>query len=182
MNGWDTAAGRWLLKACTRGAGLGAARASDCTLTGARLSLSGAIQQKPSAAAAPQVPESLPAGAEARVAFLPHSPPLLLFASPCLGAAALLFDAAAGTQLRALQLPAPATSLAASPRGGWVAFGLESGDVMVADAEGEASALLTGHVRAAGALAFAAGGELVSGAGDSMWVWQPDPARGRARQ
>ena len=128
-----------------------------------------------------QVPDSLPPGAEARLAFLPHNPRLLLFSSPCLGTAALLFDAAAGVQLRALQLPSPAASLAAAPRGGWVAFGMESGDVLVADAEGEASAVLSGYVRAVRALAFGAGGELVTGAGDSMWVWQPDPTRGRWR-
>ncbi|KAI8472679.1 MAG: hypothetical protein J3K34DRAFT_519551 [Monoraphidium minutum] len=129
----------------------------------------------------PEVPESLPPGAEARLAFLPHNPRLLLFSSPCLGAAALLFDAAAGAPLRQLALPAPVASLAAAHRGGWVALGLEDGSVVVADAEGEASAALCGPIRAVRALAFGARGELVAGAGAGMWVWQEDAARGLRR-
>lgn len=127
----------------------------------------------------PQVPDSLPQGVEPRVVFLPHSPRLLLFSSPCLGATALLFDAAANRPLRTLALPAPAAALAAAPCGRYIAFGMENGGVLVADTEGEASVELSGHIRPVRALAFGAGGELVSAAGEAMWVWQPDASRAR---
>jgi hypothetical protein len=131
-----------------------------------------------------QVPDALPPGAESRLAFLPGSPALLLFTSPCLGPAALLFDAAAGRPLRRIALPCAAASLAASPCGGAAAFGLEDGGVaLLADPLGGGAgpaAALRGHARAVRAVAFAAGGRLVSGAGDAMWVWRPGGALGGA--
>jgi hypothetical protein len=123
-----------------------------------------------------QVPDSLPAGIEARLAFLPGHPHLLVFSSPCLQSDALLFDAAARAPLRTLALSAPPAALAASPCGGLLAFGLADGRVLLADAErAGAAAVLTGHVRGVRAVAFAGGGGgrlLVSGAGDVAMVWR----------
>jgi hypothetical protein len=126
------------------------------------------------------VPTVLPPGVESRLQFLPSAPHLLLFSSPCLGAAALLYDTAAGAPLRSFALPAPPASLAASPCGRLVAFGLADGALLLADPTGDACAALTGQAGPARALAFAgAGGRapLVSAAGEVLWVWHADALR-----
>lgn len=140
----------------------------------------------------PQVPDSLTPGLEARLAFLPASPHLLAYTSPCLGREALIYDYKSRQPLRTLQLPSPPASLAvpACPQAvrcrssaiqsvqagkqGLVAFGLQDGGVLVADSEAEASTVLTGAARAVSAVAFGARGRVVAGAGDLMWVWQRD--------
>lgn len=112
------------------------------------------------------------------LAFLPHSPRLLAFASPCLGAAALLYDAVAGAPLRVLAVPAPVASLAVSPCGGLLALGLTDCSILMADTEGAASLALKGHSAPVAALAFADGGAaLASAAGDVMWLWPRDALR-----
>jgi hypothetical protein len=121
-----------------------------------------------------QVPPTLPPGVESRLAFLPSATHLLLFTSPCLGAAALLFDAAAGAPLRSFALPAPPAALAACPSGGLLAFGLADGGLLLADALGESFALLTGQAGAVAALAFAGCGRsqrLLSVSGEVLWAW-----------
>jgi len=121
------------------------------------------------------VPDSLPLGAESRLAFLSTSARLLVFTSPCLHSDALLFDAAANQVLRTFKLPAPPASLSPSPCGSLIAFGLADGGVMLVDAQqGEvSSAVLTGHVRSVRTLAFACGGAvLVSAAGDLLMLWR----------
>lgn len=112
------------------------------------------------------------------MAFLPSNPRLLLFCSPCLATEAVLLDAASGAPLRTLALPAAAASLAVSPCGELLAFGLADGGVLLSDAQAEASTLLTGHGRGVGALAFdGGGGRLLSAAGEVVWVWHRDALR-----
>ena len=136
----------------------------------------------------PSVPAALPPGAESRAAFLPPDARLLAFTSPCLGARALLLDAASGAPLRQLELGSAPAALAVAPMvlggrasRGLVAFGLEDGGVVLTDAEAEGSVALAGHGRAVRALAFCGGGELlVSAAGECMWVWRRDGLRSAA--
>lgn len=115
------------------------------------------------------------AGAASSVAFVPGATKLLLFCSPCAPGSVLLYNWALGSALRSFQLPLPVSCLAASPDGALLAFGLAHGEVVVADAQGEASCSLTGHTASVQALAFAEDGEsLVSAAGSTMYVWKRD--------
>jgi WD40 repeat protein len=104
---------------------------------------------------------------------MPGAKHLLLFASPCQPRGeVLLFNWALKSTLRTFALPQAISCLAPSPDGSLVAFGLASGQVVVADAQGEGSCELSGHCRGVQALGFSADGErLVSAAGTTMYVW-----------
>jgi hypothetical protein len=121
-----------------------------------------------------QVPQSL-ATSRSSVAFIPGSSKLLLFSSPCLQAAALLLDITTGQPLRELALPGCPSSIAVSPGGHLLAFGLHDGRVVLADAAGEASSELgacaAGRVPVV-SLVFTAGGQrLLAAAGNIVTVW-----------
>jgi hypothetical protein len=117
---------------------------------------------------------------QSHVCFIPGSSSLLLYSSPCLGPAALLFDWTAGAPLRQLLLPSPPASLAVAPAGQLFAFGLSDGGVLLTDAAAERSLELRACGGVAGieggaavqAVAFAAGGSKVLAAvGGVISVW-----------
>jgi hypothetical protein len=130
----------------------------------------------------PQVPaDSLMSGVQSHVCFIPGSSSLLLYTSPHLGPAALLFDWTVGAPLRQLLLPSPPASMAVAPAGQLFAFGLTDGGVLLTDAAAERSLELRAcGGRGAGvnggaavqAVAFAAGGSKVLAAvGGVVSVW-----------
>lgn len=134
-----------------------------------------ATQQRLRSPVPPQVPAQLPPGATSSIAFVPGASNLLLFASPCQPELVQLYNFGLGSVLRTFQLPQPVSCLAACPRGGLLAFGLASGAVAVADAQGEASCQLTGHAQPVRALAFTSdGSQLLSAAGCTLFLWDRD--------
>jgi hypothetical protein len=120
------------------------------------------------------VPQSLPTS-RSSVAFIPGSAKLLLFSSPCLQAAALLLDISTGQPLRELVLPGCPSSIAVSPGGHLLAFGLHDGRVVLADAAGEASSDLgpcaAGRVPVVSVVFTSGGQRLMAAAGDIVTVW-----------